>query len=147
MQDYLVLEQESVSCSSFSSEEYPGLYIKSLKEYKQCRATYNVDKLAFGNVQCTNDEQCRFGGVKNRCNTITGRCALSQEAEQKAFNCFLDSLTEYQEFYLKEKFVLSGRKDDQQYRDGLRDALTFNDCLNTDGTSSVTHPSLITQTG
>jgi len=136
MLDYLVLAQDQLSCSSFSSEEYPKLYTESLEYYVDCKAKYNIDNLAFGLVNCTSDANCYFGGVRNRCNQVTKRCILSSEAENKAFDCVVDGLDEYKEYYLKERFDLPGRKNDSQYRNALLDAVTSSDCINSQGSSS-----------
>jgi len=137
MQDYLVLEQESLSCSSFASDEYPLIYSTSLQFYVDCKTKYNIDQMAFGNVVCTNDESCTFGGVKNQCNRVTNRCILSKEAETKAWNCVIDGLDEYKEYYLKFKYDLPGRKTDSEFSDALRRALSTSDCINVNGQSSV----------
>ena len=137
MQDYLVLEQESLSCSSFSSDKYPLIYTTSLQFYVDCKAKYNIDKMAFGNLACTNDESCTFGGVKNKCNRVTNRCVLSKEAEMKAWDCVLDELDEYKEYYLKFKYNLPGRKNDTQFRNTLRKALSTTDCINVNGKPKV----------
>eukprot|EP01102_Stenamoeba_stenopodia_P007470 TRINITY_DN2092_c0_g2_i1.p1 TRINITY_DN2092_c0_g2~~TRINITY_DN2092_c0_g2_i1.p1 ORF type:complete len:1763 (-),score=374.29 TRINITY_DN2092_c0_g2_i1:1009-6297(-) len=145
MLDYLVIEQESLSCSSFSSEEYPMLYTSSVQYYVDCKAKYNIDKLAFGLVNCTSDENCYFGGVKNKCNRATSRCILSSEAEEKAWNCAVDGLDEYREYYFKERFNLTGRKGDSEYRNGLLDAVSHQDCINTQGVAQFTRNGFIYQ--
>jgi len=89
MNDYLLLNQNSVSCSAFSSEEYPVLIEKSKSFRISCKERYNIDNLLLGNAVCkglkttlislcwcqqltvyelneTGDEDCSFGGVKNR---------------------------------------------------------------------------------
>jgi len=83
MTDYLTLNKYLISCSAFSSDvcssphsiqyllfaimqEYPTLFRKSISFYIDCKEKFNIDALTTANIECQGDEECEFGGIKNK---------------------------------------------------------------------------------